>query len=83
MPPKLAAAPYADLVAVSHNMHGFTIDFAADAGTDDEGIISAQVVARVKVPPSVVFQIAQAIAENVSQYEARFGPITSGPTQGS
>ena len=33
-------------------------------------------VTRVKVPPPVVFQIARAIADNVSRYEDQFGKIS-------
>jgi hypothetical protein len=77
LPQELAVAPYADMAAVSHNQHGFTIDFAADSGTDEHGVVTAQVVSRVKVPPTVVFQIIKAISENLDNYEKRFGPIAS------
>ena len=77
-PDHLTVAPYADMAVVGHSPHGFSIDFVAvESATDDE--LNGMVVSRVKVPPSVVFQIAAAIAENVDQYERKFGKIT--PTQ--
>ena len=83
MPNELAAAPYADLAMVSHNQHGFTIDFAALGPADDDGNVAGIVVSRVKVPPSVIFQIASAIAENVDQFERKYGKITPPQPQGT
>ena len=81
-PEHLAIAPYADMAVVAHSPHGFSIDFVAvDSGSDTE--LNGTVVARVKVPPSVVFQIASAIAENVDQYEKKFGKITPGQPDGT
>jgi hypothetical protein len=79
---RLNIAPYADMALVGHNQHGFTIDFVAlDAMSND--VMDGTVVARVKLPPSVIFQIASAIAENVDKYEQSFGPITPTRPEGT
>lgn len=74
---------YSDLALVWHNQNGFTIDFVAPmhpAAPDDQGQLqqAATVVARVRLPVSVMFQLARAISENVSQYEASHGKIPAG-----
>ena len=83
MPERLRIAPYADMALVSHNEHGFTIDFAALGGVGTDGAVDGTLVSRVKVPPSVIFQIAAAIAENVDIYEQHHGKITPRQPDGS
>lgn len=83
LPDELRIAPYADVAMVSHNEHGFSVDFAALGGLGLDGSVDGTLVARVKVPPSVIFQIAAAIAENVDIYEQRYGKITPPPPEGS
>lgn len=59
----------------------FTIDFLAmnPARLEDEVLIAdAPLVARVRVPTTMIFQLAKAIATAVDQYEKQFGPIPSG-----
>ena len=82
---KLAAAPYADMAIVGHTPHGFTLEFVAiePLMASEDGTVQGTVVARVKLPPSVIFQIASAIAENVDLYEKQFGPITARPRSDS
>lgn len=82
---KLNAAPYADMAIVGHTPHGFTLEFVAiePLMAGDDGTVQGTVVARVKLPPSVIFQIASAIAENVDLYEKQFGPITARPRSDS
>ena len=73
---------YANLAVVWHTEHEFTIDFAtlpvnpAESQNDDTPGV---VVARVKVPPSVIFNIARAISESVDQYEQQHGQLTPLP----
>ena len=81
VPDDLQAGVYANLLAVWHTAHEFTLDFAVSgmpqaAGEGLPAQIHAPVVARVKVPPSVIFSIARAIADNVDKYEQQFGSIT-------
>lgn len=78
--PEMITGRFADIAGVSHNEFGFTLDFGVMDQTkvDENGnsITPAYIVARLKVPTGVVFQIARAIADNVSRYEDNFGPIT-------
>ena len=74
---------YSNFLGVWHTAHEFTLDFAvtqpAMAGTDDDGNpvtrVPCQVVARVRVPPTVLFDYLRTINENLSNYEASFGTI--------
>ena len=83
VPEELQNGQYSDIVSVWHNPYGFTLDFAVldQAREDGDGnvVVPAHVNARMKIPASVIFQIARAIAENVDTYENTFGPITQGP----
>lgn len=84
MPEAMEAGLYANLVAVWHTPFDFVLDFAVLGQSqegDDQVTVPAQVVSRVRVPTSVVFQIAKAIADNVTIYEGRYGPITPQPEE--
>lgn len=83
VPESMHAGVYADRALVWHNEHGFTIDFVVPMmpptpGEDGTMTQQATVAARVRLPVSVMFQLARAIAENVSQYEAKHGAIPAG-----
>ncbi|MEO7555683.1 MAG: DUF3467 domain-containing protein [Acidimicrobiales bacterium] len=80
--PELVGGVFADRMLVWHNQHGFTLDFVSQTQpTPTEGNLTVQIVARVRVPPSVIFQIARAIADNVDLYEQNFGAINDGGPQ--
>lgn len=85
--PDLVNGTFADVVSVWHTPFGFTMDFAAlDRPVEDEHgrqVVPANVVARMKIPANVIFQIARAIAENVRRYEDAYGAITPPPVDGS
>jgi Protein of unknown function (DUF3467) len=74
---------YSNFLGVWHTPHEFTLDFAvtqpAIAGADEEGNsitrVPCQVVARVRVPPTVLFDFLRTINENLSNYETTFGSI--------
>lgn len=70
---------YANIVSVWHTPWDFTLDFALAGNiTRNEGdttTVRAPIVARVKLPTSVIFQLARAIADNVDIYERQYGPI--------
>jgi Protein of unknown function (DUF3467) len=74
---------YSNFLGVWHTAHEFTLDFAvtqpAMAGTDEEGNsvtrVPCQVVSRVRVPPTVLFDFLRTINENLSNYETTFGSI--------
>lgn len=86
LPAELRAGVYAEIAAVWHTKDGFTIDFLAPVmpATTAEGgppQQQATVVARVRLPVQVIFQVARAISENVAIYEQTYGPIPIGGPQ--
>jgi Protein of unknown function (DUF3467) len=70
---------YANLVVVSHSAHEFTLDFCEvrpqglEAGL--QGEVQGDVVARVRVAPTLVESVLQALQSNVEAYEDQFGAI--------
>jgi hypothetical protein len=72
---------YSNFLGVWHTAHEFTLDFAvtqpAMAGADEQGNavtrVPCQVVARVRVPPTVLFDFLRTINDNLSTYESNFG----------
>lgn len=80
VPPELAAGSYANLLIAWHTPHECTLDFCVTLppGQEDEGSpppIPCQVVARLKVPVTVLFDMLQTINGIMTRYEERFGPI--------
>jgi hypothetical protein len=73
------AGVYANVAAVWHGPYEFTLDFGVagmpEHDASGELFVPTPVVARVKVPTSVIFEIARAIADNVDRYEKTYGPI--------
>ena len=74
---------YSNFLGVWHTAHEITLDYAvtqpAMAGADEDGNavtrVPCQVVARVRVPPTVLFDFLRTINDNLSTYEANFGSI--------
>ena len=71
-------------MSVWHTPHEFTLDFGAilqaePADQMDDAperfVLPALVTARVKIPPTVVFDLLRALNENLTIYETNFGPI--------
>jgi hypothetical protein len=82
--PALQAGVYANALAIWHTGHEFTFDFLVSsepprpARTEDgEEVIQAphRLVARIRVPPTAVFDIIRTINQNLTLYEQRFGQI--------
>jgi Protein of unknown function (DUF3467) len=90
VPEQLIPGAYANGLAVWSTKHEFTLDFVSlqppQSFVDSEGVPSvknvAQVVARVKVPVGILYDILQAITNHMSDYEAQHGnlPGAQGPT---
>lgn len=79
---------YANVARVWHTPFEFTLDFgvAGQAVKNDDGehVVGVARVTSVKIPVSVIFSLARAIAENVDRYEKVYGPIppqAGGPVQ--
>lgn len=77
VPPEQVAGHYANLVGVWHTQHDFAIDFCVIQPFvgSEEGSMSAQVVSRVRIPPTIVFDLLRSINENLTDYEETFGEI--------
>ena len=83
LPPELESGVYANFLGVWHTAHEFTLDFAQvqPAQMDDPDdpaspvTLPARVVARVKIPVTVVFDVIRALNENMTRYEQAFGEI--------
>ena len=77
----LSAGTYANFLGVWHTAHEFTLDFAVTQpaslaqGPDGQNVtrVPCQVVARVKVPPTVLFDFLRTVNDNLSTWERSFG----------
>lgn len=79
LPESVVPGVYADFVSVWHTEGAFTLDFAAMVNPGQTGIdeetgetvtsVQAQVVARVRIPPSQVFEIMKALEQQLSMWE--------------
>lgn len=73
------AGSYSNVLAVWHSPHEFTLDFAVTlpATQDAQGNVAvpARVVARVKIPPTVAFDVVRAVNDNLTMYEQKYGSI--------
>jgi hypothetical protein len=78
------AGVYANGMAVWHTGHEFTFDFFVNSQPpqeaqtpDGERVIRAphRMVARVRIPPTSVFDILRTINQNLTLYEQKFGQI--------
>lgn len=79
IPPGQEGGVYANTLAVWHTGHEFTLDFAVTLPSreDDAGgtIVPCSVVARVKIPPTLAFDIIKTLNENMTRYEEKYGEI--------
>jgi hypothetical protein len=82
--PSLEAGVYANGMAIWHTPHEFTFDFLVSSQPpqqvqteDGETVIHApqRLVARVRIPPTAVFDIIRTINQNLTMYEQKFGQI--------
>ena|SRR5918998_6312414 len=88
VPPDLEGGVYANILGVWHTGHEFSLDFAvtqpaiAPASPTEPATVPCRVVTRVKIPPSVIFEILRALNQNMTIYENTFGEIQRpGPIQ--
>jgi hypothetical protein len=77
VPEELESGAYANLLSVWHTHHEFTLDFATTLPS--EGAVQpARVVARIKLPPTVMFAVLRTLNENLTMFEQSYG-VVSGP----
>jgi hypothetical protein len=78
VPEDLESGVYANFLGVWHTPYEFTLDFAATqpAQQSDTGVtVPCKVVARIKVPVGVIFDVIRALNDNMTKYEETFGEI--------
>jgi hypothetical protein len=82
--PSLEGGAYANGLFVWATPHEFTLDFVVNSAPPEPGetpegetVIRAphRLVARVRIPPTALFDIIRAMNENMGRYEQSFGPI--------
>ena len=61
---------YADFVSVWHSKDAFVLDFAVLAQPVTAAQFLSRVVARVRIPPSQVFEIMKALEQQLTAWEA-------------
>jgi Protein of unknown function (DUF3467) len=74
VPPEVAIGQYSNLIGVWHTPHEFAIDFAVVQPFLPQGP-AATVVSRVRIPPTLVFELLKTLNQNLSDYEEAFGEI--------
>ena len=83
VPPEETGGRYANFLGVWHTGHEFTLDFAVTQPTHAEDpedgespvVVPCHVVARVRIPVSVVFDVLRALNDNMTRYEQTYGEI--------
>jgi hypothetical protein len=66
---------YANFLVVSHSAHEFTLDFCQIMPGGEAGQVSAEVVSRVKIAPTMVGKVIRALNTNMTGYEDKFGMV--------
>lgn len=75
VPDELRHGVYANFLVVSHGPHEFTLDFCQLSPSQTEGTLRAEVVARVRIAPTLVGRVIAALNTNMTAYEERYGSI--------
>lgn len=83
IPEDLTGGTYANFLAIWHSAHEFTLDFAVTQPPQPEdpekpeskSVLPCVVVARIKVPVTIVFEMLKALNQNLTKYEDRFGKV--------
>ncbi len=69
--PEIASGSYSNLAVITHSRSEYIIDFA----TMMPALPVAQVTNRIVMTPDHAKRLLNALVDNVSKYEAQFGPI--------
>lgn len=78
VPESRADGVYSNFLAAWHTPHKFTLDFSVTQPPQQAGddlLVPVRVVARVKIPPTLVFDLIRTIDNNLSRYESNYGRI--------
>ena len=66
---------YANFLVVSHSPHEFTLDFCQLLPAGEAGKVNAEVISRVRIAPTMVGRVLNALNTNLANYEERFGQV--------
>lgn len=73
---ELRHGTYANFLVVSHSPHEFTLDFCQVMPRGDgSGNVTAEVVSRVRVAPTLVGRVLNALNTNMTNYEEKYGSV--------
>lgn len=79
VPDDLEGGAYSNVLTIWHTPYEFTLDYGVmlPSMQDDQGnvVVPTRVVARVKIAPSRMADMIDAMTQNLQRYEAQFGPI--------
>lgn len=75
VPDDVKHGEYANFLVVSHSPHEFTLDFCQLLPAGEQGKVNAEVVSRVRIAPTMVARVLNALNTNLSGYEDRFGQV--------
>lgn len=70
---------YANMLVVSHSAHEFTLDFCQMQPGGEGEQVTAEVVSRIRVAPTLMAKVIQALNTNLGNYEERFGSVKALP----
>ena len=70
LPDELEGGVYASVLVAWYSQHEFTLDFAAPATHD-----AFRITARVRMPPTAIFQALRELSAQIGSYELDFGEI--------
>jgi len=66
---------YANFLVVTQSPHDFTLDFCQLLPSGDPSLVNAEVVSRVRIAPTMVARVIQALNTNLNAYEERWGNV--------
>ena len=75
VPDEVKHGEYANFLLVSHSPHEFTLDFCQLLPGKETGKVNAEIVSRVRIAPTMVGRVLNALNTNLSNYEERFGQV--------
>jgi hypothetical protein len=81
VPPEHQAGVYSNFLGVWHSPYEFTLDWCVTqppqpSEQDPERLVMpTRVVARVKIPVTLIYDVLRALNENMTRYEETFGEI--------
>lgn len=72
--PEIARGHYSNLAIIAHSHSEFVLDFA----TMLPGLQKPEIASRILMAPEHAKRLLSALTDNISKYEAQFGPIDLG-----